>query len=92
MAYTGLLVLGVVEKLSWDGETRRTARTVWNAVASVRAHEDGTVNLRLLFHPDAELTELARSAAFLPGRCTWLAGHTAGLCRPRNPGRNAAAA
>ena len=49
--YTALLVLGGVEKLSWDSETRHTARTVWNAVASVPMNEDPTINLRLFFHP-----------------------------------------
>jgi DNA ligase D-like protein (predicted 3'-phosphoesterase) len=67
MAYPGLLVLGGVEKLSWDGETRRTARTVCNAVASVPVHEDAAINPRLFFPPDAELTAVARGAAFHPG-------------------------
>jgi hypothetical protein len=64
MAYPGLLVLGAVEKLSWDGETRHTARTVGNAAASVPVHQEGTINLRLFFRPGAEPTEVARSALF----------------------------
>jgi hypothetical protein len=74
VAYTGLLVLGGAEKLSWDSETRHPARAAWNAVASVPVNEDGTINLRLFFHPDAGLTVVARKR-FLPGRCTWPAGH-----------------
>jgi hypothetical protein len=91
VAYTGLLVLGGAEKLSWDNETRHPARAAWNAVASVPVNEDGTINLRLFFHPDAGLTVVARSAAFYPGDVPGLPD-TAGLCRPRNPYRNAAAA
>jgi hypothetical protein len=30
------------------------ARTVWNAVAAVPGHEDGTISLRLFFHLDAD--------------------------------------
>jgi hypothetical protein len=41
MAYTGLLVLGGVEKFSWSSEQRHTARTAWNVVASLPVNEDG---------------------------------------------------
>lgn len=67
MAYTGLLVLGGVEKLSWDCEPRSTIRTAWNVVGSVPANKEGVVNLRLFFFPDAEMTVAARSAAFFAG-------------------------
>jgi hypothetical protein len=67
MAYTGLLVLGGVEKFSWSSEERHTARTAWNVVASLPVNEDGVINLRFFFHPGAELTVVARSAAFFAG-------------------------
>jgi hypothetical protein len=59
LAYTGLLVLGGVEKLSWNSEHCHTARTAWNVAASVPVNEDDMINLRLFFHPDAELTVVA---------------------------------
>ena len=67
MAYTGLLVLGGVEDLSWSSEQRRTARTAWNVVGSLPVNENGLINLMLFFLPDAELTVVARSAAFYAG-------------------------
>src|ERR1700722_2929072 len=63
-ACTGLLVLGGVESLSWDSERRSSARTAWNVVGSLPVNEDGVGNLKLFFFPDAELTVVARSAAF----------------------------
>jgi hypothetical protein len=67
MAYTGLLVLGGVEGLSWTSERRPSTRTAWNVVGSLPVNEDGVINLRLFFFPDAELTVVARSAAFYAG-------------------------
>lgn len=67
MAYTGLLVLGGVERFSWAGERRTTIRTAWNVVSSVPINKDGVISLRLFFFPDAELTVIARSAAFFAG-------------------------
>jgi hypothetical protein len=67
MADTGFLVLSGVEDLSWNSERRRTTRTAWNVVGSLPVNEDGAVNLRLFFFPDAELTVVARSAAFYAG-------------------------
>lgn len=52
---------------SWASERRSTARTAWNVVGSEPVNEDGVVNLRLFFFPDAELTVVARSAAFYAG-------------------------
>jgi hypothetical protein len=66
-AYTGLLVLGGVESLIWDSERRSSTRTAWNVVGSLPVNEDGVVNLKLFFFPDAELTVVARSAAFYAG-------------------------
>ncbi len=67
MAYTGLIVLGGVEIFSWTSERRSTIRTSWAVVGSVPANEEGMVNLRLFFSPDADLTVAARSAAFYAG-------------------------
>jgi hypothetical protein len=67
MAYTGLLVLRAVEHFSWTGEGRSSIRTAWNVVGSVPANKDGVVSLRLFFFPDADLTVVARSAAFFAG-------------------------
>jgi len=67
MAYTGLLVLGGVEGLSWCSEQQGTARTAWNVVGSLPVNENGLINLKLFFFPDAELTVVARSAAFSAG-------------------------
>jgi len=67
MAHTGLLVLNGVEGLSWSSERRFTARTAWNVVGSLPVNEDGVINLRLFFFPDAELTVVGRSAAFYAG-------------------------
>ena len=68
MAHTGLLVLGDVEDLSWNSERRRPGtRTAWNVVGSLPVNEDGVINLRLFLFPDAELTVVARSAAFYAG-------------------------
>jgi hypothetical protein len=67
MARTGLLVLTGVEDFSWNSERRRTTRTAWNIVSSVPVNEDGTINLSLFFFPDAELTVVARGAAFYAG-------------------------
>jgi hypothetical protein len=67
MARTGLLVLSGVEGFSWDSEPRRTTRTAWDVVGSVPVNEDEVINLRLFFFPDAELTVVARSAAFYAG-------------------------
>ncbi len=67
MAWTGLIVLGGVEAFGWRAERRRTARTSWNVDASVPANKDGVINLRLIFFPSAELTVVARSAAFFAG-------------------------
>ena len=67
MAYTGLLVLGGVEGLSWNSERRRTTRTAWNVVGSLPVNEDGVISLRLFFFPDAELSVVGRSAAFYAG-------------------------
>lgn len=66
-AHTGLLVLGGVERLSWSSERRHTTRTAWNVVGSLPVNEDGVINLKLFFFPDAELTVVARSAAFYAG-------------------------
>jgi hypothetical protein len=67
MANTGLIVLGGVEVFAWRGERRSTRRTSWNVDASVPMNEEGVVNLRLIFFPSAELTVVARSAAFFAG-------------------------
>jgi hypothetical protein len=67
MANTGLIVLGGVEAFDWRAERRSTARTSWNVDASVPANSAGVVNLRLIFFPSAELTVVARSAAFFAG-------------------------
>jgi hypothetical protein len=67
MADTGLLVMGGVESFSWNSDRRPTARTAWNVVGSLPVNEDGVVNLRLFFFPDAELTVVGRSAAFYAG-------------------------
>ena len=66
-AHTGLLVLGGVEDLSWSSQRRRTTRTAWNVVGSLPVNEDGVINLKLFFFPDAELIVVARSAAFYAG-------------------------
>lgn len=66
-AHTGLLVFSGVEGLSWNSERRLTARTAWNVVGSLPVNEDGVINLRLFFFPDAELMVVARSAAFYAG-------------------------
>jgi hypothetical protein len=67
MANTGLIVLGGVEAFEWRAERRSTGRTSWNVDASVPSNNDGVVNLRLIFFPSAELTVVARSAAFFAG-------------------------
>jgi hypothetical protein len=67
MAYTGLLVLGGVESLTWSSERRSSTRTAWNVVGSLPVNEDGMINLKLFFFPDAELTVVGRSAAFYAG-------------------------
>jgi hypothetical protein len=67
MAHTGLLVLGGVEGLSFNSERRLTARTAWNVVGSLPVINDGVINLKLFFFPDAELTVVARSGAFYAG-------------------------
>jgi len=67
MANTGLIVLGGVEAFAWRAERRPTSRTSWNVDASVPSNNDGVVNLRLIFFPSAELTVVARSAAFFAG-------------------------
>jgi hypothetical protein len=67
MANTGLIVLGGVDVFEWRAERRPTARTSWNVDASVPANKDGMVNFRLDFFPSAELTVVARSAAFFAG-------------------------
>ena len=67
MAHTGLLVLNGVEGLTWNSEQRRTTRTAWNVVGSLPVNEDGVINLKLFFFPDAELTVVARSAVFYAG-------------------------
>lgn len=74
MAYTGLLVLVGVEHFSWSSEQRSTIRTAWNVVGSVPTNEEGVVNLRLYFFPDAEMTVVARSAAFYAGDVPGLPG------------------
>ena len=66
-ADTGLLVLGGVEGLSWNSQRRHTTRTAWNVVGSLPVNEDGMINLRLFFFPDAEMAVVARSAAFYAG-------------------------
>ncbi len=67
MADTGLIVLRGVEDLSWNSDRRSSARTAWNVVGSVPANQDGVVCLRLFFFPDAEMTVVARGAAFFAG-------------------------
>jgi hypothetical protein len=67
MAHTGFLVLDGVESLSWSSERRLTTRTAWNVVGSLPVNDDGMINLRLFFFPDAELTVVARGAAFYAG-------------------------
>jgi hypothetical protein len=67
MAHTGLLVLDGVEGLSWSSDRRHTTRTAWNVVGSLPVNDDGVINLRLFFFPDAELTVIARGAAFYAG-------------------------
>jgi hypothetical protein len=67
LAYTGLLVLGGVEAFNWNSERLPAARTAWNVVGSLPVNEDGVINLRLFFFPDAELTVVARSGAFFAG-------------------------
>jgi hypothetical protein len=66
-AYTGLLVLSAVEDFSWNSDPRLTLRTAWNVVGSEPVNEGGVVNLRLFFFPDAEMSVVARSAAFYVG-------------------------
>jgi hypothetical protein len=66
-AHAGLLVLGSVEDLNWSSQRRRTTRTAWNVVGSLPVNEDGVINLKLFFFPDAELIVVARSAAFYAG-------------------------
>jgi hypothetical protein len=67
MANTGLIVLSGVEDFKWRGERRHASRTSWNVDASVPSNNDGIVSLRLIFFPSAELTVVARSAAFFAG-------------------------
>jgi len=67
MANTGLIILGGVEAFEWRTERRSTARTSWNVDASVPSNNEGVINLRLIFFPSAELTLVARSAAFFAG-------------------------
>jgi hypothetical protein len=67
MANTGLVVLWGVEVLQWRAEPRTTPRTSWNVASSVPSNKDGSVNLRLVFFPSAEMNVLARSAAFFAG-------------------------
>lgn len=73
MAHTGLLVLDSVEGLSWNSERRLTTRTAWNVVGSLPVNEDGMINLRLFFFPDAELRVVARGGAFYAGDVPGLA-------------------
>lgn len=67
MANTGLIVLGGVEAFEWRANQRPAVRTSWSVDASVPSNSDGVVNLRLVFFPSAELTVVARSAAFFAG-------------------------
>ena len=67
MADTGLIVVGGVEAFQWRAVRRSTSRTSWNVDASVPSNNDGVVNLRLILFPSAELTVVARSAAFFAG-------------------------
>lgn len=67
MAYTGLLVLGGVQNLSWSSDRRPTLRTAWNVVGSRPLNEGGVISLRLFFFPDAELTVVGQSAVFYAG-------------------------
>jgi hypothetical protein len=67
MANTGLVILCGVEVFQWRAEPRTTSRTSWNVASSVPSNEDGSVNLRLVFFPSAELNVTARSAAFFAG-------------------------
>ncbi len=67
MAYTGLIVLTGIEAFSWRAERRFTRRGAWNVDASRPDNKDGIVNLRLIFFPSAELTVVARGAAFFAG-------------------------
>jgi hypothetical protein len=67
MVNTGLIVLGSVEAFQWRAERRRSARTSWNVDVSVPSKKDGLVRLRLVFFPFAELTVVARNAAFFGG-------------------------
>jgi hypothetical protein len=67
MADTGLIVVGGVEAFQWRAVRRSTSRTSWNVDASVPSSDDGVVSLRLIFFPGAELTVVARSAAFFAG-------------------------
>jgi hypothetical protein len=73
-AYTGLLLLYGVQDFSWNSYRRPTARTAWNVIGSVPFNQDGVVNLNLFFFPDAELTVVARSAAFYAGDVPGLPG------------------
>lgn len=67
MAYTGLMVLTGVEAFRWRADRRFTRRGAWNVDASRPDNKDGAVNLRLVFFPSAELTVVARAAAFFAG-------------------------
>ena len=67
MSGTGLLVLTGVESFTWISERRSSIRTAWNVVGSLPVNEGGAINLKLFFFPDAELTAVARSAAFYAG-------------------------
>src|SRR5260370_37282495 len=51
MAYTGLLVLGGVEILTWSSERRSSERTAWNVVGSLPVTEDGGLQLKQFFFP-----------------------------------------
>lgn len=67
MAYTGLIVLTGVEAFSWQAERRSTKRFSWGVDSSRPSNKDGVVNLRLVFYGGAELTVVARGAAFFAG-------------------------
>ena len=83
-AYTGLLVLYGVQDFGWHSDLRLTTRTAWNVVGSAPFNQGGVVHLNLFFFPDAEMTVVARSAAFYAGDVPGLPGTPPdfGICQP----------
>jgi len=61
----GVLVATGVEDFRWATETRSTSLTAWNIVGSSVEPEASGLRLRIACYPDADLTLLATSLAFL---------------------------